>query len=122
MRLFLSLGLVFLIVMPAAGLQAEEGMWPLSEIHKLDLTSRGLLMDPLELYNPDGVSLIDGIINLSGCTASFISSDGLILTNYHCAFRAIQSATSAENDLFEDGFMAEDRSKELSAPDRKSVV
>ncbi|HDP95393.1 MAG TPA: S46 family peptidase [Candidatus Aminicenantes bacterium] len=116
MRCFLSLGLLLLVVMPATGLQAEEGMWPLSEIHKLDLASRGLLMDPLELYNPDGVSLIDGIINLSGCTASFISTDGLILTNYHCAFRAIQSATSAENDLFENGFMAEDRSKELSAP------
>ncbi|MBN1196444.1 MAG: S46 family peptidase, partial [Candidatus Aminicenantes bacterium] len=116
MRCFLCLGLILLMLMPAAWLRAEEGMWPLSEIHKLDLTSRGLLMDPLELYNPDGVSLIDGIINLSGCTASFISADGLILTNYHCAFRAIQSATSAENDLFENGFMAKDRSEELSAP------
>ncbi|MDY0297157.1 MAG: S46 family peptidase [Acidobacteriota bacterium] len=117
MRCFLTSVLIFLwILTPSVSLQAEEGMWPLSEIHKLDLASRGLLMNPLELYNPDGVSLIDGIINLSGCTASFISADGLILTNYHCAFRAIQSATTAENDLFAKGFMAESRAEELPAP------
>jgi hypothetical protein len=96
-------------------LQAEEGMLPLSELHKLDLKEMGFEIDPQVLYNPDGISLIDGIINLSGCTASFVSSDGLLLTNYHCAFRAIQSVTSKEADYMRDGFAAANRALELPA-------
>jgi len=114
-RLVVAVILGMLLLFPASPLSAEEGMWPLSEIQKLDLAARGLRMDPLALYNPRGVSLVDGIINLSGCTASFISSDGLILTNYHCAFRAIQSVTTSENDYFKNGFMAGNRSEELPA-------
>ena len=94
---------------------AEEGMYPLSELHKLDLKQKGLEIEVLDLYDPNGTSLIDGIINLSGCTASFISKDGLILTNYHCAFGAIQRITTKENDYMKHGFMAEDRSKEVEA-------
>jgi hypothetical protein len=96
-------------------LNAEEGMFPLSEIHKLDLKARGFAIEPAELYNPKGVSLIDGIIDLDGCTASFVSSDGLILTNYHCAFGAVQALTSTDNDYLRDGFYAVDRCAELPA-------
>ena len=79
-RYGLSFFLCFVFVF---SLQAEEGMLPLSEIPRLDLKSLGFKIDANELYNPNGVSLIDGIINLRGCTASFVSPDGLILTNYH---------------------------------------
>jgi hypothetical protein len=96
-------------------LNAEEGMFPLSEIHKLDLKARGFAIEPAELYNPKGVSLIDGIIDLDGCTASFVSSDGLILTNYHCAFGAVQALTSTDNDYLRDGFYAADSCAELPA-------
>ncbi len=96
-------------------LLAEEGMFPLSELHKLDLKKQGLEIEVLDVYDPNGTSLIDGIINLSGCTASFISNDGLILTNYHCAFGAIQRITTKDNDYMKQGFMAEDRSKEVEA-------
>jgi hypothetical protein len=99
----------------APALHGEEGMFPLSEIHKLDLKARGFAIEPAELYNPKGVSLIDGIIDLDGCTASFVSADGLILTNYHCAFGAIQSLTTTENDYLRDGFYAAERSAELPA-------
>ena len=102
-----------LILVPA--LNAEEGMFPLSEIHKLDLKARGFAIKPAELYNPSGVSLTDGIIDLDGCTASFVSPDGLILTNYHCAFDAIQALTSIENDYLRDGFYAAERCAELPA-------
>ena len=96
-------------------LQAEEGMFPLSEIHKLDLKAWGFSIGSREIYNPSGVSLIDGIINLGGCTASFVSGDGLILTNYHCAFGAVQAVTTPENDYLRDGFFAADRSAEIPA-------
>lgn len=107
---------VVLLLGLVLALPAEEGMYPLSEIHKLDLKARGFELAPAELYNPSGVSLVDGIINLGGCTASFISPDGLILTNYHCAFGAIQSLTSTEKDYLRDGFYAAAAGGELPAP------
>ncbi len=106
---------LFLIIGLGNSIQADEGMLPLSEIHKLDLKALGFKLDSKVLYNPKGISLIDGIINLSGCTASFVSPEGLILTNYHCAFPAIQRVTTKEKDFMKKGFMAVDRTKELPA-------
>jgi hypothetical protein len=103
---------VFLVLSP---LSADEGMLPLSELNKLDMKAIGFRIDSNELYNPNGVSLIDGIINLGGCTASFVSPDGLILTNYHCAFGAIQAETTTEKDYMKDGFFAPERSAEVPA-------
>lgn len=94
---------------------AEEGMYPISEIHKLDLKTKGLEIDVKDIFNPDGISLIDGICNVGGCSGSFVSSDGLILTNHHCAYRAIQSASTKENDFLQNGFKALKRSEEISA-------
>jgi hypothetical protein len=109
--LFLSFTLVVFL---AVGL-ADEGMYPISEIHKLNLRARGLKIDPKELYNPNGVSLIDAIVQLSGCTGSFVSKDGLILTNHHCAFGFVQAASTAEKDYVTDGFIAWNRSEEIPA-------
>jgi hypothetical protein len=111
----LSLSLFFILLINFSPLFSEEGMFPLSEIHKLDLKSKGFKIDPQELYNPKGVSLIDGIINLSGCSASFVSSKGLILTNYHCAFRGIQSITTKEKDYLRTGFFANNQAEEVEA-------
>lgn len=106
---YLFLLIPFFLSLFLSPLSAEEGMLPLSELHKLDLKAKGFQIDSKELYNPDGISLIDGIIDLGGCTASFVSPDGLILTNYHCAFSAIQAVTTTENDYMKDGFFAPDR-------------
>jgi len=94
---------------------AEEGMYPISEIHKLNLQNKGLEMSPLEMYNPDGISLIDGICKVGGCTGSFVSKDGLILTNHHCAYGAVQRASTEENDYLQNGFLAKTREKEIPA-------
>ena len=94
---------------------AEEGMYPLSEIHKLDLKAKGLEIELSELYNPNGISLIDGICNISGCSGSFVSEKGLILTNHHCAYRAIKNASTSENDYLENGFHAKNLSEEVQA-------
>ena len=93
----------------------DEGMYPMSEIQKLNLQARGLELETSELFNPDGISLIDGICNVGGCSGSFVSSEGLILTNHHCAYRAIQAASTKENDYLQNGFLAQNRSEEIHA-------
>ncbi|HEY1008399.1 MAG TPA: S46 family peptidase [Sphingobacteriaceae bacterium] len=93
----------------------DEGMFPLSEISKLDLKKAGLKIDQSEIYNPDGVSLIDALVNVGGCTGSFISDEGLIITNHHCAFSAVQQASTPEKDYLTKGFVAHQRDQEIEA-------
>jgi hypothetical protein len=69
-----------------------------------------------ELFNPGQVSLVDGICRVNGCTGSFVSSDGLIITNHHCAFDAIQKASTSAKDLLTDGFIANTMGDEVPAP------
>jgi len=94
---------------------AEEGMYPLSELQKLDLHSLGFKVEAADIFNEDGLSLADAIVNIGGCTGSFVSPDGLILTNHHCVFRAVQAASSKEHDYINDGFIAESREYEIEA-------
>ncbi len=93
----------------------EEGMYPLSELDKVDLVKAGLKIDPKEIYNPNGVSLVDALVQLGGCTGSFISGNGLIITNHHCAFGAITRASSVENNYLENGFLAKSFAEEFPA-------
>ena len=94
---------------------AEEGMYPISEIGKLDLKAKGLEIEPADIFTPGKTSLIDGICRVNGCTGSFVSPDGLIITNHHCAYRAIQSASTPDADYLKDGFQAKTREKEIPA-------
>ena len=91
----------------------EEGMFPLSEIHKIDLKKAGLKIDQNDVYNPNGISLVDALINVGGCTGSFVSNEGLIITNHHCAFSAVQLASTPENDYLNNGFVAKNHEQEL---------
>jgi hypothetical protein len=92
---------------------ADEGMYPLTRLQGLDLRSKGLELTPDDIYNPGGVDLADAIVNLRGCTGSFVSSAGLILTNYHCAFRAVQAVSSTSRDYLASGFAARSRAEEI---------
>ncbi|WP_256006440.1 S46 family peptidase [Pedobacter deserti] len=93
----------------------EEGMFPLSEIHKLDLKKAGLKISQNEIYNPKGTSLVDALVNVGGCTGSFISDQGLIITNHHCSFSAVQQASTPEHDYLTNGFIAKAPSEEIEA-------
>ncbi|MBX3288778.1 MAG: S46 family peptidase [Acidobacteria bacterium] len=94
----------------------DEGMFMPDRIASLDLKKKGLKIKPEEIYNPKGGGLTDAVIRLSiGCSAEFVSPEGLILTNHHCAFDALVSASTPENDLVEHGFKADNRSGEISA-------
>lgn len=102
--------------------RADEGQWMPRQIPELDaeaLRAAGLELDPKELHATDAagreVGLLAATVNLSGCSAAFVTADGLIATNHHCAYGAIQAASSVEHDYLKDGFVAKDRAGELEA-------
>lgn len=94
---------------------AQEGMWLLNQIDKLDLNKKGLQLDVSDVYNPEKPSLYNAIIQLGGGTGSFVSSDGLILTNHHVAYMGLQRASTKDNDYITNGFLAKNRSDEIPA-------
>ena len=94
----------------------DEGMYAPGQIASLPLAKRGLKIKPIDIYNPAGGGLTDAVVRLSiGCTAEFVSPEGLILTNHHCGFDALVSASTPERDLVEHGFKADNRAGEISA-------
>ena len=95
--------------------RAEEGMYPISEIGGLGLADKGLKLTVEDVFNADQTCLIDGICKVNGCTGSFVSPRGLIITNHHCAYRAIQSSSSTGNDYLRDGFQAKGLRDEIPA-------
>lgn len=97
--------------------RVDEGMYPMSELPRLDLASRGIALTAQQLFNQGAVSLVDGICRVNGCTGSFVSPLGLIITNHHCAYDAIQKASTAERDLLANGFSAATSADEIPAPD-----
>jgi hypothetical protein len=102
-----------LVLSPASPAAVDEGMYPISEIIKLDLRSKGLEIDPAEIYSTDK-SLIFAIVSV-GATGSFVSPDGLFVTNHHVAFGAVQAASTKENDYIRNGFLAPTRAEEIQA-------
>ncbi len=95
--------------------RAEEGMYPVSDIGRLGLADKGLKLRAEEIFNSDRTCLVDGICKVNGCTGSFVSPRGLIITNHHCAYRAIQSSSSTGNDYLRDGFQAKSLVDEIPA-------
>jgi hypothetical protein len=114
-----ALGAVLLILAPAVAVGpapagSEEGMWPVSEIRKLDLRAKGLEIAPEEIFSPDRIGLVYGIVQV-GATGSFVSPEGLILTNHHVAFGAAQAASTSADDYVRNGFLARTRGEEIEA-------
>lgn len=107
--------LVFQLLIFSSWIHADEGMYPVSEIHKLNLKAKGLKIKPTDIYNPNGMSLAHAIVSLGFCTGFFVSDQGLVLTNHHCAFGAVQSASGVEQDYIRDGFLANTRKEEIPA-------
>jgi hypothetical protein len=95
--------------------KTDEGMFPLSEMKNIDLKKAGLRMEPLALYNPSGISLVDAIVRVGGCTGSFVSNDGLMVTNHHCAFGFVAAMSTVENNYIKNGYLAKDRAQEAQA-------
>lgn len=104
---------LILLILSQTPAAADEGMYPISDIQKLNLKSKGLAIDPTEIYSTDK-SLIFAIVSV-GATGSFISPDGLFITNHHVAFGAVQAASTKDNDYLRNGFLARSRSDEIQA-------
>ena len=109
---------IALVCSPFASL-ADEGMWLPDALDKLpqeQLRKRGLQLRPDEIYSKTRPSLKDAIVRISsGGTGSFVSPEGLILTNHHIAFTAVTRASSTEQDYINQGFLAKARAEEIPA-------
>lgn len=97
--------------------RADEGMWMLTDLKKQNevaMTELGLLIPTDQIYNPTGIALKDAVVHFGGgCTGEVISAEGLVLTNHHCGYGAIQQHSSVEHDYLTNGFWAMSRKEEL---------
>ncbi len=105
--------ILLIVLFGSACLFADEGMWLLDSLQPLDLPAKGLQIPVEEIWNPQDGGLSAAVVSLGGCTASFVSAEGLIITNHHCAYGAIQRNSSKEKNLLQDGFLAKTRAEEL---------
>ncbi|MCR6662085.1 MAG: S46 family peptidase [Luteimonas sp.] len=108
--------LVLALAAASAGVHAAEGMWVPQQLPEISaaLKKAGLKLNPAQLANLTGDPL-GAVVSLGGCTASFVSQQGLVATNHHCAYGAIQLNSTPENNLMRDGFNAATRQEEITA-------
>src|SRR4026208_1924770 len=99
---------------------ANEGMWLpllLEKMNEREMKSLGMKISAKDIYNINSGSLKDAIVSLGGfCTGEIISSKGLVLTNHHCGFDAIQNHSTLDHNYIRDGFWAKNNAAELTNP------
>lgn len=112
----IALALILSITnIPRSKANPDEGMYPLSDLNRAGLKKAGLKISEKDIYNPGQVGLVDALVQVSGCTGSFVSNRGLIITNHHCAFSAVQLASTAINNYLKNGFVAQNQEQEIEA-------
>lgn len=108
---------LFLLLLPFTVVRADEGMWFLMHIDRLnhrDMQKMGLQLTSDEIYSINHSSLKDAIVQFGGgCTAEIVSKDGLVLTNHHCGYGAIAELSTPEHDYLTNGFWARSKQEEL---------
>jgi hypothetical protein len=105
------------IMLIPSSVKADEGMWFLMFIERLnhrDMQKMGLQLTAEEIYSVNNHSLKDAVVQFNGgCTAEVISKDGLVLTNHHCGYNAIAELSTSENNLLKNGFWAQNKKEEI---------
>ncbi len=100
--------------------KADEGMWLpqlLQMLNEKEMRKMGMKLRAKDIYDINKSSLKDAIVSLGGfCTAEVISDKGLILTNHHCGFDAIQNHSTLENNYIKNGFWAANNNAEIKNP------
>ncbi len=120
----ISILFAFIILLSGIKVKADEGMWLpifLERLNYADMQKMGLQLTPEELYSVNHGSLKDAICGLASdpaprgffCTGEIVSDQGLMFTNHHCGFDAIQKHSTLENDYLADGFWAMSKDEEL---------
>lgn len=114
----LSLLVFFITIVSAA--RADEGMWLpllLDKLNEKQMKSLGMKISAKDIYNINAGSLKDAIVSFGGfCTGEVISEQGLVLTNHHCGFDAIQNHSTIEHNYIRDGFWSANTNEELLNP------
>jgi hypothetical protein len=109
--------LLICILLASQVSRANEGMWLpqlLAQLNEKEMKSLGMKISASDIYNINKGSLKDAIVSFGGfCTAEVISDQGLILTNHHCGYDAIQEHSTIEHNYLMDGFWAKDKGAEL---------
>lgn len=108
--------LLALAIMSISSAHADEGMWMPQQLPQIakQLKAAGLKLDPNTLTRltefPAGA-----IVSLGGCSASFVSPQGLVVTNHHCVYNSVAQNSTPERDLLANGFVARSLGEELPA-------
>ncbi len=109
-----------LIIVCSFTIRAEEGMWLpqlLQSLNEKDMKKQGLKLNTADIYSINKGSLKDAIVSFGGfCTAEVISDQGLILTNHHCGYDAVQNHSTIEHNYIQNGFWSKNKSEELTNP------
>jgi len=112
-RLLISLALLLTVV----NVRADEGMWLpqlLARLNEKHMKGLGMKISAADIYNINKGSLKDAIVSFGGfCTGEIISTKGLVLTNHHCGFDAIQNHSTLERNYIHDGFWAKNHAEEI---------
>lgn len=115
-RLFL----LFAALAVSVSASADEGMWLLPYLQKMNskqMKARGCKLSVEDIYSAERSSLKDAVVIFgNGCTGEIVSPEGLLFTNHHCGFGAIQELSSVEHDYLKNGFWAMSQEEELPAP------
>ena len=121
MKKYLKQVLVAVFVSTSSFLFANEGMWIpllLEKLNEKEMKSLGMKISAKDIYNVNSGSLKDAIVSFGGfCTAEIISTKGLVLTNHHCGFDAIQNHSTLDHNYIRDGFWSGNNGEEIPNPD-----
>ncbi|HWQ32383.1 MAG TPA: S46 family peptidase [Blastocatellia bacterium] len=116
-KLFVISLVITSLMISSFSIFADEGMWLPGDIAQLPvskLKAKGLQLNAEDIYSTTKTSLKDAVVQLSiGCTGSFVSPEGLILTNHHCAFEGVTKNSTVDSNLINNGFLAASRDKEI---------
>ncbi|NOT50872.1 MAG: S46 family peptidase [Chitinophagaceae bacterium] len=117
---YLKIFLVTVLIFVRTAARADEGMWLpllLSKLNEKQMKSLGMKISAKDIYSINSGSLKDAIVSFGGfCTGEIISNKGLVLTNHHCGFDAVQNHSTLEHNYIRDGFWAKNYSEELKNP------
>lgn len=116
----ISYFILLVALLMSTSLRADEGMWLPSLISEriADMQAKGFTLSAEDIYSINQASLKDAVVHFGGgCTGELISGQGLLITNHHCGYRAIQKHSSVEHDYLKDGFWAMSQAEELPNED-----